>query len=321
MNYNKEKVSGLIVVLIMVFFVAATAMAEEKVAVVNGVTIKQAVFDSEFNAIKKKIASQGKPVSEEQLAEIKKRIVDNLIDQELLFQESQKQKIKVKQAEIDDSLATIKKKFNNEADFTKALTEINVSKKDLLAKVQQNLAIKKLVQTNIIRKINISEKESRDFYTAHPDYFKLPEQVKASHILIKLDPKADISQEAEAKKKITNLQKQLKQGEDFATLAKIYSEGPSNTKGGDLGYFKRGQMVKPFEAVAFVLKPGEISDVVKTQFGFHLIKVTDKKPGKNVDYDDAKQKIIPYLKQEKEKQEISQYIQEIRKKATIEKLQ
>lgn len=326
MNYKKERSICLIIWLIIIFFVAAAAMAEEKslskeeVAVVNGVEIKLADFDSEFNAIKKRIASQGKPVGETQLAKIKERIIESLIEQELLFQESQKQKIKVQQSKIDESLADIKKKFKNEADFTKVLTEKNISVKDLLSKIERNLAIRELIHTNVSLKINISEKKSKEFYNTHPDYFKLPEQVKASHILIKIDSEADTSTRTEAKNKIEKIQKQLKKGEDFASLAKKYSEGPSNTKGGELGYFKRGQMVKPFEVAAFALKPAETSDIVETRFGLHLIHVTDKKAEKTVDYEDVKQKIVQHLKQEKEKKEIPLYIQGIRKKATIEKL-
>jgi peptidyl-prolyl cis-trans isomerase C len=112
----------------------------------------------------------------------------------------------------------------------------------------------------------------------------MPEQVHARHILVKVDPKADATQKAAARKKIEDIQKQLKNGEDFSELAKKASDCPSNAKGGDVGYFGRGQMVKPFEDAAFSLKPGEVSGIVETEFGLHLIKVMDKKPEKIMDY-------------------------------------
>ncbi|MGD9335544.1 MAG: peptidyl-prolyl cis-trans isomerase [Desulfobacterales bacterium] len=161
--------------------------------------------------------------------------------------------------------------------------------------------------------------EIRTFYDTHPNSFKKSEQVKASHILIKVDSQAERSVKDEKKAKLQKIQERLKAGEDFAVLAKEISECPSNIKGGDLGYFGRGQMVKPFEDVAFELKKGEVSDIVETRFGYHLIKVVDRKPASVMGYEDVKDKIGQYLKQEKTRQELKGYIEELRKKAMIER--
>jgi len=111
----------------------------------------------------------------------------------------------------------------------------------------------------------------------------------------------------------------LKKGDDFAALAKKYSEGPSGARGGDLGYFSRGQMVKPFEEAAFALKPGHVSDIVETQFGFHLIKLVDKKPEGMVAYKDIKDKLSEYLKSEKVQKEITNHVENLKKHAKIKK--
>jgi len=142
--------------------------------------------------------------------------------------------------------------------------------------------------------------------------------VKASHILIKVEPKATESEKEDALKKIRDVQKKQIKGDDFAKLAKEYSQGPSNAKGGDLGYFKRGQMVPAFEEVAFKLKPGEVSDIVKTRFGYHLIKVVDKKPESTVPYEEIKDRLGQYLKQEKVQKEIKQLVEKLRKDAKVE---
>ena len=143
---------------------------------------------------------------------------------------------------------------------------------------------------------------------------------KASHILIKVDAKADEAQKAEARKKIEEVQQKLKDGGDFAALAKEYSEGPSSAKGGDLGYFRRGQMVKPFEEAALALKPNEVSDIVETRFGYHLIIVYDTKPEQTLAYADVKDKIIQRMKQEKIEKEAVQYVDKLKKDGKIEKL-
>ena len=111
----------------------------------------------------------------------------------------------------------------------------------------------------------------------------------------------------------------MKKGEDFATLAKTYSEGPSGPKGGELGYFRRGQMVKPFEEAAFSLQPNETSGIVETQFGYHLIKVSDKKPAKKMAYAEVKDRLGEHLKNQKRDSEASAYIETLRKDAKIEK--
>ncbi|MCJ7617041.1 MAG: peptidylprolyl isomerase, partial [Desulfobacterales bacterium] len=108
-------------------------------------------------------------------------------------------------------------------------------------------------------------------------------------------------------------------GEDFAALAKEFSEGPSKNNGGDLGYFQRGQMVKSFEDVAFALKTEAVSDIVETQFGYHIIKVVDKKPEKTIAYENVKEDIAQQLKQEKTQEEVKIYIQKLREKSKIEK--
>jgi peptidyl-prolyl cis-trans isomerase C len=103
-------------------------------------------------------------------------------------------------------------------------------------------------------------------------------------------------------------------------LAKEFSECPSNIKGGDLGYFGRGKMVKPFEDAAFALKTGEVSDIVETRFGYHLIKVVDKKPASVMGYEDVKDQVGQFLKKQKTGKELKGYIEELRKKAVIEKV-
>ena len=143
--------------------------------------------------------------------------------------------------------------------------------------------------------------------------------MKASHILIKVDPKADESQRAEARKKLEAIEQRLKRGEDFSALAKGSSQCPSSAKGGDLGYFQRGQMVKLFEEVAFALKPGEVSGIVETKFGYHLIKVVDKKPETMMAFKDIKDRLAQQLKQREVLKELHQYVSELKKKAKVER--
>ena len=133
----------------------------------------------------------------------------------------------------------------------------------------------------------------------------MSDKVSASHILLmyagSMRSTATRSKE-EAQEQIAALKADIDGGADFAELAKTYSDGPSKTKGGDLGYFKRGQMVKPFEDAAFSLDVNQVSDIVETRFGYHLIKVFDKRPARNLPYEEVAPKINTYLAKEKENQ-------------------
>ena len=299
-------------------FAIEKQISDCKVAVVNGAVITQGDFDKEMIRIQGQFAGTGRSLNESQLPDIKKRVLETLINRELLYQESQKRGGKVEDKEVNEQFDALKKRFPSEDEFKTALLKMKTSEAALKSQLRKGMGIQQFLDKEFVQKVKVPEEEVKDFYKKQPDLFKEPEKVKASHILIKFDSQADKSAKDQAKIKIEEIQKKLKGGEDFAVLAKEFSEGPSNVKGGDLGYFKRGQMVQPFEDAAFKLEPGVVSDIVETRFGYHLIKVVDKKPESVVSYENAKDKIVNYLKQEKTGKELQRYIEELRQKEVIE---
>ena len=308
--------------LILVFLPAMaqeTPSSEKNAALVNGVAIPMEQYTKELNIQLARAAQQGGQVSDDQLAALKNDILDSLIEREILYQQSQKVGIQVTDQIVDDQLAAIKKRFPSETEYKTALSKMNLSEDEVILQIKRGLSIKELIDQQITSKIVITDEESKAYYDQNPQMFKQPEQIKASHILIKVDAKADDAKKVEARKKIEAVQQKLKDGGDFAALAKEYSEGPSSTKGGDLGYFRRGQMVKPFEEAALAMKPNEVSDVVETRFGYHLIKVYDIKPEQTLAYADVKDKIIQRMKQEKVEKEAVQYVDKLKKDAKLEK--
>ena len=302
-----------------------TAFSEEKepivdkLAVVNGVVITKVDFDRKLHQVKQHMLRRGQQISDDRLAKMKTDILETMINEELLFQESRNKGITVEPEAVATDLKRIKKGFPNDADFKKLIAESGLTEAQLQSDIERGHVINKLIDKQIAALVVIPDQEIRTFYDTHPNSFKKSEQVRASHILIKVDSKAGSSVKDEKKAKLQKIQKRLKGGEDFAELAKEFSECPSNTKGGDLGYFGRGKMVKPFEDAAFKLKKGEVSDIVETQFGYHLIKVVDKKPASVVSYEEVKDNIGQYLKQEETGKQLKGYIEELRKKAVIEK--
>ena len=293
-----------ILTLLAFVLVSAIALAAEKkapadkAASVNGVAISKNDFDRELGFFIKRANRSGQQVPEAQMGAMKNEVLDSLIDRELLYQESQKKGIKVDPKEVSDM----------------ELTESDVQKQ-----IERGMAIQELIDKEVAAKIKIGDEEVKSYYDDNPKLFQQPEQVKASHILIKVDADAPQTKRDQPRKQIESVRDKAKKGEDFATLAKTYSEGPSGPSGGDLGYFRRGQMVKPFEEAAFSLKTNETSDIVETRFGYHLIKVVDKKPAQKVAYAEVKERLSEHLKQQKMDSETVTYIQGLRSGAKIEK--
>jgi peptidyl-prolyl cis-trans isomerase C len=289
------------------------------IAVVNGSVITQEDFDREMSRVQRQFLNMGKHLNDSQMPKIKKEVLENLIGFELLYQESQKKAIKIDEAIINKQVMTLKKRFPSEAEFKSALTKANLSEVAIKNQIARGLAIEQLICTYVTKNATFSDEEIKAFYESHPNLFKQPEQVRASHILIKVDPQANEVKRAEAQKKIKEIQQKLQKGEDFATLATALSEGPSKAKGGDLGYFSRGRMVKSFEEAAFALRPNEVSDIVETKFGYHLIKVIEKRPETTTAFEDAKDKLGQYLKQQKVQKEVSIYVDKLKEKAKVER--
>jgi EpsD family peptidyl-prolyl cis-trans isomerase len=189
----------------------------------------------------------------------------------------------------------LKKGLDKDADYLKRVEDF---KKITL--------IGKLLEKEMESKAKVSDQDVKDYYEKHKGDFAVG-QIRASHILVKT--------EEEARK----ILERLKKGEDFAKIAKKSSIDSGSAKnGGDLGFFSAGQMVPEFEAAAVKLKPGEISEPVRTKFGYHIIKVTDKKVGKSVEFEKVKNYISQRLSAEKQKGVFDSYIDELKKKYPVE---
>ena len=325
MNFSQIRPVINILLVMMLMVVPAPAFAAEKqapagkAAVVNGVTISKNDFDRELDFFIKRANQRGQQIPEAQMGMMQNQVLDSLIDRELLFQESKKKGIKVDPKKVSDQFQTIKQRYKSEDEFKMLLSQMELTEEDVKSQIKRGMAIQELIDSEVNTKIKIKEEEVKSYYDANPQLFQQPEQVKASHVLIKVDADAPQAKKDEARKKIESVQKKAQKGEDFATLAKTYSEGPSGPNGGDLGYFRRGQMVKPFEEAAFNLKPNETSGIVETQFGYHLIKVVDKKPAQKVAYADVKDRLSEHLKKQKMDTEADTYIKSLRSEAKIEK--
>lgn len=164
----------------------------------------------------------------------------------------------------------------------------------------KEIVIKEYLKKEIEQKVTVSDADAKTFYDGNKDKFKEPEKIKISHILVDTEPEAK------------DILAKLKGGADFATLAKEKSKCPSKDKGGDLGLIGKGQTVPEFEKAAFALQPGQLSDVVKSQFGYHIIKVTEKQPERELSFDEVKDKLKQMLLSQKQKERFDSLVKELK---------
>ena len=325
MQLKPCKLSFAILCFILLTTTATPLLAAEKsspegtLALVNGVAITKAQLDMELRRIEKQAQMKGNPIAPSDRKQIKKELLETLINRELLYQESQKKGFVVHPAELDSEFESIKARFANQQGFQQALKDMNITEADFKDQVKRGLSIQKLLEKELYEKLAVTDEETRSFYDNNPHYFEKPEQVRASHILIKMAEDDDEEKKAAAKQKIEEIQEKIQAGEDFERLARTYSEGPSRTQGGDLGYFDRRKMVKPFSDAAFRLQPGEVSPIVKTRFGYHIIKVVDRKPEYKLAYEEIKPRLVESLKKKKMQDAIGLYVNEVKSGASIER--
>jgi peptidyl-prolyl cis-trans isomerase C len=296
----------------------ATPASTNTVATVNGAPILRNELDVEINYRKEQLQAQGQSIPPDQLGTLQESALNTLIDRALLYQVSRKHGVQVESSEIQSQLATIQNRFPSESAFKQALEGMNLSIDAVKTQIMQGLAIQKYIAAEVADNITITDEESLAFYTTNTRFFMRPEQIKASHILVRVAQDAEESQRKTAREKIGQVQRKLQQGEDFAAVAQGFSEGPSAPNGGDLGFFGRGQMVPPFEEAAFALKTGEISDIVETQYGYHIIKLVERKAAGTVPYDESQAEIVRHLKELKTRDEVNTRLEKLRGKAKIE---
>jgi len=296
-----------------------TASSGKEIASVNGKAISKSQYERRLSVFKKRAAHKGGPLDDTALTTVKNRILENLIDAEVLYQQSQKEGIKVDDQAINEQIEKMKKRFSDETAYKKAIERMHVSEKEFRTEIQRALAINQLIDTNVRQKITVTDEESKKYYNNNSNLFKQPEQVKISLIWIKVTPDDEESKKIQARKKIEMVQKKVKQGEDFGKLAKAYSEGPNAQREGAWGYLKRGKTADPIRDAAFALNVGEVSRIIETKSGYHLIKVNDKKPAGTTPYKEVIPMIERHLEKEKEKTEIQGYIENLKKSAKIKR--
>ena len=293
---------------------------------VNGVDITEVEVQKIVKPQLEKMAQQNKqlPPAFAQAFEkqIKQQIIDKMIVIQLLDEKVKESNIVIADEEVTtqiQQIASAQRPPLSLDELKKIVESQGFAFDDWKNEIRKQLGQQKLFKSQFPESINITEEDAKKHYDENPTQFETKEQVRASHILI--TPKADAAdpnqEKARAKAKAEDLLKQIKEGADFATLAKDNSDCPSAAKGGDLDFFGKGQMVPPFDKAAFAMETGKISELVETRFGYHIIKVTDRKEAGTTAFEQAKAGLIQQLTQKKQAEMTQKYIDSLKAAANI----
>lgn len=298
--------------LIFLVFILA-GCAGQTMAEVNGEKISRAELEKKMEPMKKLYQAQfgmdfTKEESKETLKKLEKSVLDQLITEKLILQEAKKEKIQVSSEEIKNQIdVLVKERFPSRQAFNDFLKKENFSLADLEKEISSQLIAEKLAQKVIdSQQITVTDGEAQQYFQHHQEEYNTPELVRARHILVK------------DKKQAEEIEEKLNQGEDFAQLAKTYSEDPgSKDKGGDLGYFSRGQMVEAFEKAAFSLKIGQISSIIQTNYGYHIIKVEDHKKPQTFQFQQLREEVKKQLEENKKKDAWMKFLDDLHSQGRV----
>ncbi len=284
-------------------------------ATVNGEAVYWSQVDAEIDRAAVQFGIDPKsPEFDKQRVEVTKVIIDQIVAQRLILQEAKNRNLTASDKDIEEQIAAIKQRFPSESEFNTALARNGLTLAGLRDVITMQLTQRRLLAE--VAKPTVTDDEVRRQFEENRTLYDSPAQIKASHILLRV---ADKSQESVAAAKVKIIQARLAQGAKFEELAAQYSEDPgSATKGGDLGFVSKGTLVKEFEQAAWALRPGEISKPVRSQFGIHIIRVSEIRAAEKATYEKAGPEIREQLLASKREKAFGSWLDEIRKAAKVE---
>ena len=248
------------------------------------------------------------------LEEARQKIMEQLIEDRLILGEAKKQNIEVGDKEIEERIAGTQKRMGTKERFEQALAEQRLTLKDLKTRFKEQIMVRRLVDARIGSRIKITPLETESYYNAHLNEFTTPEEIKLSNILIKPRPDLNPEKAQHLAKEVLN---RIREGGDFAGLAKIYSEGPNAQDGGMMGFVKKGDLLPAIEKVVFSMKPGEVSGIIQTGMGYHIFRVEEKKMPEVMSLHQVRREVEDAVYREKSREKIKGWVENLKKNAYI----
>jgi peptidyl-prolyl cis-trans isomerase C len=288
------------------------------VAKINGKPVTREELLQASQAVQIRLAQQGRPVQPS--VGFYRQVLDEVIGIVLLQQDAKASGVTATDQEVQQQIASRKSAFPDEATYKKALAQAGLTEEKFRQQARDQIAVQKYLQSRFAQAGNVTDQATREFYDKNKAKIQAPERVRVRHILIRFDPKGSPADKEKAREKAADLLKRAQGGEDFAKLAAENSEDPgSKAQGGELGWVTQGQTVPTFEQAAFALKKtNDLSPVVESQFGFHIIQLLERQSAGTLPYEQVKGRIGQLLQQQQAQQQLAARVRELRSKAKVE---
>ena len=317
MKRLKNKIiSILFIISVFPGFPGAYAEVVDRVlAVVNDELITQSELDkvlvSLYNQYKALYAGDELLLK---MDEKRREVLNLMINDKLILSEARRRDIKIEPEEIEKKVNELKAKFPSKEAFQKVLVDQGISLSELQKRYKDELLKDKYIEAAVRSQIAITPTEIKEYYDANADEFKIPPSARVSNILIRIE--GDENRES-TYNKAQEVLGRLKEGDDFAEMAKVYSGGIHAEDGGDMGYLSEGQLKKEVDKVIFSLEPGEFSDIVETESGYHIFMVTEKKKPLVMSMEEAYEEIRSAIYRQKAMKKFNEVIEGLKKNAYI----
>ncbi|MFQ5716827.1 MAG: peptidylprolyl isomerase [Nitrospinales bacterium] len=289
----------------------------EVVAKVNGVDIPNTHVRRSLNNLLRHYKARGQSLSIDQEKSEARKLIQNEIDRELLLQKSKDLGIRVSPEQLEEGLQRVQSAFGSEKRFQDMLARQHATLDQYKNELKTDIVIEQFILKEIEPQVKLGPNEPKEFYEKNKDRFRTSDTVKASVILIKIEPEGNAEASKAAREKIESIRAQINDGADFAELAKKLSQDSVASRGGDLGYFTKERMFAPFSDRAFKMKPGELSEVFQTRYGYQILKMTGKKPGGLNPFEKVEDRIKNILKSRQIQKITRAYAKGLRKDADV----
>jgi peptidyl-prolyl cis-trans isomerase SurA len=282
---------------------SSEAVVDRIVAVVNQEVITLSEIEKWVDPLQREIQTEDRLERRERVQEIRQKVLEKLIEEKLIDQEVKKLGIKVASKEVDAALEDVKRRNSaTQEEMENALAKEGMTLDAFKKQIEKRLQGMKLINSFVKAEIKADDKTLRDFYQNNIDRYKSDESFRPSHILFVVPKEAASEEVREIRKKCQKVLDKIEKGEDFGEMAFIYSEDSSSKDKGDLGYFKKGELLPALEKETLHLQIGGVSGIIRTEFGFHLIKLLDRKGGGHLSFEEVMEKVkADYYEKEMEK--------------------
>jgi len=301
------------------FLSSSEAVVDRIVAVVNQEIITLSEVETRTELMQVEIRAEDRLERREKVQEVRQMVLQQLIEEKLIDHEAQKLGIKVTAKELEEAIDEIRRRNNLSPEgFKEALTKQGLKLDDVKKQMEKQILRTKTIRMSVKMESKGTEDELKSFYEKHMDQYRTSESFRPAHILFRIPKDATAEEILEIKKKAQRVLEKIRQGQDFGEMAFLYSEDPSAKDRGELGYFKKGEVLPALEKEVVRLRIGEVGGIIRTEFGFHIIKLLDRKGGTPLPYEEVKQRVTADYYQTEMEIALRQFFTLLKAKSVIE---